>query len=146
MTVESLTALSISPQDYIPQCQTTPWYYGPQPGPWLQPVLAADSLDPSLPDALAAQLPGGAARLAYGQTATYPVSSHGIAGGCPAGLPIECTQEVSWTGTVKIEDECAKRVCVKEKKRKKPKRRPRNTPRRPPKKATTTRSTAPAGR
>lgn len=115
VSVESLTALSVSPQDYIPQCQASPWPYGPQPGPWLEPVLIADSLDPSLPAAFAAQLPAAAARLDYGQTATYPVSSHGISGGCPAGLPISCTQEVSWTGTVKIEDECAKRVCIKEK-------------------------------
>ncbi len=75
-------------------------------------ALAADSLDRSLPEALAAQLPGAAATIAARQAVTYPVASHGLGSGCSPALPPGCTQELHWTGTVKIEDECAKRVCI----------------------------------
>ena len=146
VSVESLTALSVSPPRLHPAVPDEPLALRPPARPWLEPILIADSLDPSLPAAFAAQAARGRrqARLRPDRDLPGLLPRHQRRlPGRPADL-MHPGSELG--GTVKIEDECARGSASRRRPRKKPKRPRRNTRKKPPKKATTTRSTAPAGR
>jgi hypothetical protein len=108
--VQSLTGLSPARSDYIPQCQTTglpPQV--PQPPPWLPAWGLALTWNGALPGSMTAQLPATAATVPYDSAVSYAVHSPPALPACQLPEGAQCTQSLTWTGTVRIEGECAKR-------------------------------------